>query len=110
MRRSARVVLVAPGLDQGAAAVARALRDAGTEVIALGDLPDLAVVETALQEDADAVGILGAGTDARRSRVIGLLHDRGLTHVVVLGGSDFASDPAAAVTQALGDRGARLAG
>lgn len=110
MRRNARVVLVAS--DEGLPATARELRDAGFEVIALGGIPDPAVVETVLQEDADAVGILGTGTDdVRLRRITGLLHDRGLSHVVVLGGPDLTGpDPAAALGRALGDREARPPG
>ena len=110
MRRNARVVLVAS--DEELPDTARVLRDAGFEVIALGDIPDPAVAETVLQEDADAVGVLGGGTDDDRvRRITGLLHDRGLTHVVVLGTSDLTGpDPAAALAQALGDREARPAG
>ena len=110
MRRNARVVLVAS--DEELADTARGLRDAGFEVIALGGTPDPAVVETVLQEDADAVGILGTGTDDDRlRRITGLLHDRGLTHVVALGGPDLVGpDPAAALAQALGDRDARPTG
>jgi hypothetical protein len=110
MRRNARVVLVAS--DEELPATARVLRDAGFEVIALGDTTDPAVAETVLQEDADAVGVLGAGTDdARVRRIAGLLHDRGLSHVVVLGGPDLTGpDPAAALGRALGDREARPAG
>jgi methylmalonyl-CoA mutase C-terminal domain/subunit len=60
-RRKIRVVIAKPGLDghdRGAKIIARALRDAGMEVIYTGlhQTPEQ-IVETALQEDADAVGI-----------------------------------------------------
>ena len=110
MRRNARVVLVAS--DEELPATARVLRDAGFEVIALGEIPDPAIAETVLQEDADAVGVLGAGSDdARVRRITGLLHDRGLSRVVVLGGRDLAGpDPGAALARALGERDARPSG
>ena len=61
MKRPIRVVVAKAGLDghdRGAKVVARALRDAGMEVIYIGvhQTPEQ-VVETALQEDADAIGV-----------------------------------------------------
>ena len=81
-----------PGLDghdRGAKVVARALRDAGMEVIYTGlhQTPEQ-IVETAIQEDADAVGlsVLSGAHMTLFRRVIELLHERGAEDVVVFGG------------------------
>jgi methylmalonyl-CoA mutase C-terminal domain/subunit len=87
-----RVVVAKPGLDghdRGAKVVARALRDAGMEVIYTGlhQTPEQ-IVETSIQEDADAVGlsILSGAHMALFPRVIDLLRERGADDVVVFGG------------------------
>ena len=87
-----RIVIAKPGLDghdRGAKIVARALRDAGFEVIYTGlhQTPEQ-IVETAIQEDADAVGlsILSGAHMALFPRVIELLRERGADDVVVFGG------------------------
>ncbi len=87
-----RVVVAKPGLDghdRGAKVVARALRDAGMEVVYTGlhQTPEQ-IVETALQEDADAVGlsILSGAHMTLFARVIELLESRGATDVLVFGG------------------------
>ncbi|MCP2261569.1 methylmalonyl-CoA mutase, C-terminal domain [Streptoalloteichus tenebrarius] len=87
-----RVVVAKPGLDghdRGAKVVARALRDAGMEVIYTGlhQTPEQ-VVETALQEDADAVGlsVLSGAHMTLFARVIELLAEKGAEDVVVFGG------------------------
>jgi methylmalonyl-CoA mutase C-terminal domain/subunit len=87
-----RVVIAKPGLDghdRGAKVVARALRDAGMEVIYTGlhQTPEQ-IVETALQEDAQAVGlsILSGAHMTLFARVMELLAERGVTDVVVFGG------------------------
>lgn len=87
-----RVVVAKPGLDghdRGAKVVARALRDAGFEVIYTGlhQTPEQ-IVETAIQEDADAVG-LSCHSGAHMTlfpRVVQLLRERGAGDVVVFGG------------------------
>jgi methylmalonyl-CoA mutase C-terminal domain/subunit len=87
-----RIVIAKPGLDghdRGAKVVARALRDAGYEVIYTGlhQTPEQ-IAETAIQEDADAVG-LSIHSGAHMTlfpRVVGLLRDRGADEVVVFGG------------------------
>ena len=87
-----RVVVAKPGLDghdRGVKVIARALRDAGMEVIYTG-LPQTPeqIVETTLQEDADAVG-LSIHSGAHMTlfpRVVELLRERGATDVVVFGG------------------------
>jgi methylmalonyl-CoA mutase C-terminal domain/subunit len=87
-----RVVVAKPGLDghdRGAKVVARALRDAGMEVIYTGlhQTPEQ-VVETAIQEDADAVGlsILSGAHMTLFKRVMELLNERGVDDIVVFGG------------------------
>jgi methylmalonyl-CoA mutase C-terminal domain/subunit len=87
-----RVVVAKPGLDghdRGAKVVARALRDAGMEVIYAGlhQTPEQ-IVETALQEDADAIGlsVLSGAHMTLFAKVIELLHSKGATDVLVFGG------------------------
>ena len=87
-----RVVVAKPGLDghdRGAKVIARALRDAGMEVIYTGlhQTPEQ-IVETSLQEDADAVGlsVLSGAHMTLFARVIELLKEREATDVVVFGG------------------------
>ena len=87
-----RVVVAKPGLDghdRGAKVIARALRDAGFEVIYTGlhQTPEQ-VVETVVQEDADAVGLslLSGAHMTLIPRVIDLLNERGAGDVVVFGG------------------------
>jgi methylmalonyl-CoA mutase C-terminal domain/subunit len=89
-----RVVVAKPGLDghdRGAKIIARALRDAGMEVIYTGlhQTPDQ-IVETAIQEDADAVGIsiLSGAHMSLVPRILDGLRDRGAGDVlVVVGGT-----------------------
>src|SRR4030081_212720 len=90
--RKIQVGVAKPGLDghrRGAEIVARALRDAGMEVIYTGlhQTPEQ-IVETALQEDADAVGlsILSGAHMTLFAKVIELLAARGADDVVVFGG------------------------
>jgi methylmalonyl-CoA mutase C-terminal domain/subunit len=88
-----RVVIAKPGLDghdRGAKVIARALRDAGMEVIYTGlrQTPEQ-IVGAALQEDADVIGlsILSGAHMHICPRVMELLKERGLTDVlVVIGG------------------------
>jgi methylmalonyl-CoA mutase, C-terminal domain len=87
-----RVVVAKPGLDghdRGAKVVARALRDAGMEVIYTGlhQTPEQ-IVETALQEDADAVGlsVLSGAHMTLFRRVVQLLGEREANDIVVFGG------------------------
>ncbi|HEY8029781.1 MAG TPA: cobalamin B12-binding domain-containing protein [Gaiellaceae bacterium] len=94
MERKIRVVVAKPGLDghdRGAKIVARALRDAGMEVIYTGlhQTPEQ-IVETAIQEDADAVGIslLSGAHMTLVPRILDLLRENGAEDVlVVLGGT-----------------------
>jgi len=92
MGRRIRVVVAKPGLDghdRGAKIVARALRDAGMEVIYTGlhQTPEQ-IVETAIQEDADCIGlsVLSGAHLTLFARVIELLRERGADDVVVFGG------------------------
>jgi len=87
-----RIVVAKPGLDghdRGAKVVARALRDAGMEVIYTGlhQTPEQ-IVETTLQEDADAVGlsVLSGAHMTLFRRVVELLNERDARDVVVFGG------------------------
>lgn len=87
-----RVVIAKPGLDghdRGAKVVARALRDAGMEVVYTGlhQTPEQ-IVETVVQEDADAVGlsVLSGAHMTLFARLTELLRERGVDDVVVFGG------------------------
>jgi methylmalonyl-CoA mutase C-terminal domain/subunit len=87
-----RIVVAKPGLDghdRGAKVVARALRDAGHEVIYTGlhQTPEQ-IVETAIQEDADLIGlsVLSGAHMSLFRRVTELLAERGAEDIVVFGG------------------------
>src|SRR6201990_2179054 len=87
-----RVVVAKPGLDghdRGAKIIARALRDAGMEVIYTGlhQTPEQ-IVETAIQEDADAIGlsVLSGAHMTLFRRVVELLAERDAADIVVFGG------------------------
>ena len=87
-----RIVMAKPGLDghdRGAKVVARALRDAGFEVIYTGlhQTPEM-VVTAAIQEDADAIGlsILSGAHMTLFPRVVQLLREKGAGDIVVFGG------------------------
>jgi methylmalonyl-CoA mutase C-terminal domain/subunit len=89
---SIRVVIAKPGLDghdRGAKVVARALRDAGVEVIYTGlhQTPEQ-IVATAVQEDADAIGlsILSGAHMTMFARVLDLLREQDATDITVFGG------------------------
>src|SRR5205085_8161703 len=93
-----RVVVAKPGLDghdRGAKIIARALRDAGMEVIYTGlhQTPEQ-IVETVIQEDADAVGlsILSGAHMTLVPRIMELLKDQGADDVVVTAGGTIPSD------------------
>jgi methylmalonyl-CoA mutase C-terminal domain/subunit len=97
--RKIRVVVAKPGLDghdRGAKIIARALRDAGMEVIYTGlhQTPEQ-IVETVLQEDADAVGlsILSGAHMTLVPRVVALLREQDAGDVIVtVGGTIPAQD------------------
>jgi methylmalonyl-CoA mutase C-terminal domain/subunit len=101
-----RVLVAKPGLDghdRGAKVVARALRDAGMEVIYTGlhQTPE-AIVEAALQEDVDVVGlsILSGAHMTMFPRVLELLKEKGAAHVLLTGGGILPEDDIAALQQA----------
>ena len=90
--RKIRVLIAKPGLDshdRGAKVVARALRDAGMEVIYTGlrQTPEQ-IAETALQEDVDVIGlsILSGAHKTLFPRIMELLKKQGLTDVMVFAG------------------------
>jgi methylmalonyl-CoA mutase C-terminal domain/subunit len=91
--RKLRVIIAKPGLDghdRGAKVIARALRDAGMEVIYTGlrQTPEQ-IVSAALQEDADVIGlsILSGAHNHIAPRLMQLLNEKGLADVlVVIGG------------------------
>jgi methylmalonyl-CoA mutase cobalamin-binding domain/chain len=90
--RKIRVVVAKPGLDghdRGAKIVARALRDAGIEVIYTGlhQTPEQ-IVATAVQEDADAIGlsVLSGAHNYLFARVLELLKEKGAGDIAVFGG------------------------
>ena len=92
MERKIRVLVAKPGLDghdRGAKVVARALRDAGMEVIYTGirQTPEM-IVEAALQEDVDVVGlsILSGAHLALFPRIMELLRENSMDDVLVVAG------------------------
>jgi len=100
-----RILIAKPGLDghdRGAKVVARALRDAGNEVIYTGlHQTPAQIVEAAVQEDVDAVG-LSALSGAHMTlfpAVVDLLRQRGMDTVVVFGGGIVPEQDAEALKQ-----------
>ena len=100
MARKIRVVIAKPGLDghdRGAKIIARALRDAGMEVIYTGlhQTPEQ-IAATVIQEDADAVGlsILSGAHMTLVPRVVALLKEQGVEEVVVTVGGTIPADDA----------------
>ena len=92
MDRKIRVVVAKPGLDghdRGAKVVARAFRDAGMEVIYTGlrQTPEQ-IVATAIQEDADAIGIsiLSGAHEYCFKAIIDLLKEKNASDIIVFGG------------------------
>jgi methylmalonyl-CoA mutase C-terminal domain/subunit len=91
-RPKIRVLVAKPGLDghdRGAKVVARALRDAGMEVIYTGlrQTPEM-IAEAALQEDVDVIGlsVLSGAHLALLPRIVELLHINGMSDVLVIAG------------------------
>jgi methylmalonyl-CoA mutase C-terminal domain/subunit len=96
--RKIRVVVAKPGLDghdRGAKIIARALRDAGMEVIYTGlhQTPEQ-IAATVIQEDADAVGlsILSGAHMTLVPKVVELLHEQGVDDVVITVGGTIPSE------------------
>src|ERR1700704_7110316 len=108
--REGRVLVAKPGLDghdRGAKIVARALRDAGFEVIYTGlhQTPEQ-IVATAVQEDVDAVGlsVLSGAHNYLFGRVLDLLKEKGADDIAVFGGGIIPQDDIQAPKQ-LGVKG-----
>jgi len=98
MARPLRILLAQPGLDghdRGIKVVARALRDAGIEVIYTGlhQTPEM-IASAAIQEDVDAVGlsILSGAHNVLFPRVVQLLREAGADDIVVFGGGIIPED------------------
>jgi methylmalonyl-CoA mutase C-terminal domain/subunit len=103
MDRRMRVVIAKPGLDghdRGAKVIARALRDAGMEVIYTGlhQTPEQ-IVETVLEEDADALGlsILSGAHMTLVPRVLELMAEKGVADVCLVVGGTIPNDDADAL-------------
>ena len=101
--RKIRVVVAKPGLDghdRGAKIVARALRDAGFEVIYTGlhQTPEQ-IVAIAIQEDVDAIGlsVLSGAHNFLFARVLELLRDKGASDIAVFGGGIIPQDDIASL-------------
>src|SRR5208337_5030255 len=98
-----RVLVAKPGLDghdRGAKVIARALRDAGMEVVYTGlrQTPEM-IVNAALQEDVQVIGlsILSGAHNAIVPRVMELLKEKGMTDVLVIVGGIVPDEDAAAL-------------
>jgi len=105
MSRPIRVLVAKPGLDghdRGAKVIARALRDAGMEVIYTGlrQTPEM-IVNAALQEDVQVIGlsILSGAHNAIVPRVLELLRQNGMDDVKVVLGGIIPDDDAASLKQ-----------
>lgn len=108
--RPIRVLVAKPGLDghdRGAKVIARALRDAGMEVIYTGirQTPEM-IVEAAIQEDVDAIlmSILSGAHMALFPKVMGLLRENDVDDVLVAAGGILPDEDIPAI-QALGIKG-----
>lgn len=109
-KRPIRVLVAKPGLDghdRGAKVIARALRDAGMEVIYTGlrQTPEM-IVEAAMQEDVDVVGlsILSGAHMTLVPRIMALLDEQGLNDVIVIVGGIILEEDVPALVE-LGVRG-----
>ena len=103
MERKIRVLVAKPGLDghdRGAKVIARALRDAGMEVIDTGlqQTPQM-IVEAALQEDVDVIGlsILSGAHMTLLPKVTKLLNEQGMSDVLVIAGGIISDEDARAL-------------
>jgi methylmalonyl-CoA mutase C-terminal domain/subunit len=106
LARPLRILIAKPGLDghdRGAKVIARALRDAGMEVIYTGlrQTPDM-IAEAALQEDVDAVGlsILSGAHNVLLPRIAEALRERGLDDVPIFAGGIIPAEDVPALTEA----------
>jgi methylmalonyl-CoA mutase C-terminal domain/subunit len=109
--RKIRVLVAKPGLDghdRGAKVVARALRDAGFEVIYTGlrQTPEM-IVEAALQEDVDAIGlsILSGAHMTLFPRIRELMNKEGLEDVLLFGGGIISDQDSTTLDQQYGVKG-----
>ena len=98
MDKPIRVLVAKPGLDghdRGAKVIARALRDAGMEVIYTGlrQTPEQ-IVAAAIQEDVDAIGmsILSGAHNHLFPKVVNLLKEQGVDDVLIVGGGVIPED------------------
>lgn len=105
MDRPVRILVAKPGLDghdRGAKIIARALRDAGFEVIYTGlhQTPEM-IVEAALQEDVDGIGlsILSGAHLVQFPAVLDLLRERSASDIKVFGGGIIPEDDIAALAK-----------
>jgi methylmalonyl-CoA mutase, C-terminal domain len=103
--RKIRVLVAKPGLDghdRGAKVIARALRDAGMEVVYTGlqQSPQM-IVEAALQEDVDVIGlsILSGAHMTLLPKVTALLREQGMEDVLVLAGGIISDEDARALKE-----------
>jgi methylmalonyl-CoA mutase C-terminal domain/subunit len=101
-----RILIAKPGLDghdRGAKVIARALRDAGNEVIYSGlhQTPEQ-IVETAIQEDVNGIGlsVLSGAHMTLFPKVVDLLAERGAGDIIVFGGGIIPDQDAAALYDA----------
>jgi methylmalonyl-CoA mutase C-terminal domain/subunit len=115
MERKVRILIAKPGLDghdRGAKIIARALRDAGFEVIYTGlhQTPEQ-IVSAAIQEDVDGIGlsILSGAHDYLFSRVLEILKEKGATDIAVFGGGIIPEEDIPMLTR-LGVKGLFLPG
>ncbi|MGC8927392.1 MAG: cobalamin B12-binding domain-containing protein [Myxococcota bacterium] len=98
MGKVVRILMAKPGLDghdRGVKVVARALRDAGFEVIYTGlhQTPEM-IVNTAIQEDVDCIGlsIMSGAHNVLMPAVVNLLKERGAEDIIVFGGGIIPDD------------------
>jgi methylmalonyl-CoA mutase C-terminal domain/subunit len=115
MDRKVRILIAKPGLDghdRGAKIIARALRDAGFEVIYTGlhQAPEQ-IVAAAIQEDVDGIGlsILSGAHDYLFARVMEILREKGAADIAVFGGGIIPEEDIPMLTR-LGIRGLFLPG
>ncbi len=105
MSRKIKVLMAKLGLDihwRGAVAVSRMLRDAGMEVVYLGNQFPEEIINAAIQEDADVVGLstLGGNHAVLGPKVVRLLREKGMGDVLVLMGGVIPSDDIPALKKA----------
>jgi methylmalonyl-CoA mutase C-terminal domain/subunit len=105
MSRKIRILIARLGMDahwRGSIVVARALRDAGMEVIYVGNQMPSNIVKMADQEDVDIIGLssLSGNHLELAPRVVSLLKEQNLNHIKVIFGGTIAPDDVAVLKQA----------